>query len=436
MTGSVNSATKTVAVIGATIHGNHGAEAMLEATIGRIREQNENTRFLVYSYYAARDRQLNARADVEYHSATPVALVTTLFPFGLLLAVLKLFGLKSLGKFFPSSVAALAEADLLVDLAGVSYIDGREKFLPFNILTILPAMMLGVPVVKFSQAMGPFKNPINRLAAKIMLRWCTKVFARGAITAGNLTELAGKVDWERADDIAFLFAGEDTLTEQGIAVEQRIRSEVKSRKDKGQEVIGICPSSVVAEKGGEAYLDQMKVLIEHLTAQNKAVLLFPNATRVDRMDKLFNNDLPILKTISESLSPEATEQVILIQEDLYAREIKNIIADCSIVIVSRFHAMVLALAEKVPPLVIGWSHKYVEVMALFDLEENVADYEAVGDDSLNRAVDQALVNRAQMYEKIDAKLPSVIATAQVQVDYASALLKQLDEDLVDAKKIS
>jgi colanic acid/amylovoran biosynthesis protein len=43
----------------------------------------------------------------------------------------------------------------LIDLAGVSFIDGREKFLPFNILTILPAMLLGVPVVKFAQAMGP-----------------------------------------------------------------------------------------------------------------------------------------------------------------------------------------------------------------------------------------------------------------------------------------
>ena len=427
MTGSVN--TKTVAVIGATIHGNHGAEAMLEATIGRIREQNEDTRFLVYSYYAARDRQLNSRPDVEYHSATPVALVTTLFPFGLLLAVLKLFGLRSLGRFFPASVAALADADLLVDLAGVSYIDGREKFLPFNILTILPAMMLGVPVVKFSQAMGPFKNPINRLAAKIMLRLCTKVFARGEITAANLTELAGGVQWERADDIAFLFAGDDTLTEMGEPVEKRIRAEIKARQEQGKEVIGICPSSVVAEKGGEAYLDQMKVLIEHLAAQDKVVLLFPNATRADRMDKLFNNDLPILKAIADSLSPSTLEQVILIQEDLYAREIKNIIADCSLVIVSRFHAMVLALAEKVPPLVIGWSHKYVEVMALFDLEDNVADYEAVGDDSLNRAVDEALINRDSMYQKIDAKLPSVIATAQVQVDYVSGLLNGEAVDL-------
>ena len=99
----------------------------------------------------------------------------------------------------------LSQCDLLIDLAGVSFIDGREKFLPFNILTLAPAFFLKVPVVKFSQAMGPFRNPLNFFTAKHILSRCERLFARGEQTAANLSNLPlSRNSWQMAGDLAFL----------------------------------------------------------------------------------------------------------------------------------------------------------------------------------------------------------------------------------------
>ena len=37
------------------------------------------------------------------------------------------------------------------------------------------------------------------------------------------------------------------------------------------------------------------------------------------------------------------------------------------IVTSRFHAMISALVERTPLLVVGWSHKYGEVLAQFGL---------------------------------------------------------------------
>ncbi len=50
-----------------------------------------------------------------------------------------------------------------------------------------------------------------------------------------------------------------------------------------------------------------------------------------------------------------------------AAELRRLVRVCDVVGVSRFHAMVGALAESVPVAVMGWSHKYAEVMDSFGL---------------------------------------------------------------------
>jgi colanic acid/amylovoran biosynthesis protein len=46
------------AIIAATVWGNRGAEAMLETTVGRLRDLDPHAEFVVYSYYPTQDRAL------------------------------------------------------------------------------------------------------------------------------------------------------------------------------------------------------------------------------------------------------------------------------------------------------------------------------------------------------------------------------------------
>ncbi|MCG8071354.1 MAG: hypothetical protein N0C86_05165, partial [Candidatus Thiodiazotropha taylori] len=139
---------KSVSIIAATISGNRGAEAMLTTTIGEIRQRYPDCRFNVFSYYPEQDSVLNRDDRVTVYSATPLAIVALLLPFSILFALFKLPLLNKLLGIFPAPLQALDQSDVLIDLAGVAFIDGREKFLPYNVLTLVPAFLLNTPVVK------------------------------------------------------------------------------------------------------------------------------------------------------------------------------------------------------------------------------------------------------------------------------------------------
>src|SRR5690606_7864356 len=167
-------------IIAATLSGNRGAEAMLETVIGRLRSDRDGLEFHVFTYYPDDDRRLLVDDPaIHLHSSTPMALVLRLFPLALLFGLLKaLFGERVL-RHAPADIRGLAQSAALVDLAGVAFIDGREKFLPFNVLTLLPAWLLGTPIVKMPQATGPYRNGLNRALAAWVLPMCRMLWARG-----------------------------------------------------------------------------------------------------------------------------------------------------------------------------------------------------------------------------------------------------------------
>ncbi|TVR86214.1 MAG: polysaccharide pyruvyl transferase family protein, partial [Trueperaceae bacterium] len=208
-----------VALVGATFYGNRGAEAMLSTTIALLRRRRPDLRFNVYSYYPAKDRALVSDDRVRVFSATPAYLVAALLPLALLYALLGIPGIRRFRRLLPQSIQALARSRVLICLAGVSFIDGREKYVPFNIATILPAMLVGVPVVKFAQAVGPFDNRLNRLAARVFLTRCARVFTRGSVTHSHLEKRFSGGFYQRANDIAFMFDPAHVLSPRVAALD-------------------------------------------------------------------------------------------------------------------------------------------------------------------------------------------------------------------------
>src|SRR5688572_14770578 len=166
-----------VALIGATCWGNRGAEAMLATSIGVIRERHPDAHFNVFSYYPERDRVLIRDPAVTVFDARPAALVLRHLPFALLARWLRGLGVSCPDTLMPVAIRALRDSDVLIDLGGISFSDGRALYLPFNVLCIYPAMLLQVPVIKLAQAMGPFHNLSTRVAARAFLRHCHHVVA-------------------------------------------------------------------------------------------------------------------------------------------------------------------------------------------------------------------------------------------------------------------
>lgn len=418
-----------ISIIGATISGNRGAEAMLSTVIGRIREGEPGAVFNVFSYYPDDDRKLCQDQNVRIFSATPLSLVFSLFPLCFILGFLKLIRLGCLRSLFPKGVRALEESDALIDISGVSFMDGRVIFIPFNILNIFPAMLVRTPVVKFAQALGPFKNPLVYISSRIFLSGCTRIFARGAATRKNLEDLKLRKDIvDSAADLAFLHRESYSLSQENPEYLDSLISRIETLKKNGKRIIGLCPSSVIASKVRKEnwnYVQLLSEIVQLLSKQGFAVLLFPNATR-EKSGKLRNNDLPVIEKTARYLAAfnEYPHDLLLVTKDINTNGIKRIMGYCDLNIVSRFHAMIASIALCRPLVVMGWGHKYQEVMDQFGLGNYVFDYNNKEPDLLLEKVSSALDSRDQIAENMQLKLPKIEEKACRQFEFLFDMLKQ------------
>ena len=70
----------------------------------------------------------------------------------------------------PGPVRRLRACSALFDVSGISFHDGRLAIVAYNVFCIWPALLLGVPVLHLSQAMGPFRNRVNRAFGALVPR--------------------------------------------------------------------------------------------------------------------------------------------------------------------------------------------------------------------------------------------------------------------------
>jgi colanic acid/amylovoran biosynthesis protein len=418
----------TYGVVGGTLWGNRGAEAMVVTTIGRIRERDPDASFVLLSYFPDRDRELLRDRAVAVIDARPAATVAA-WSGALLHRLVSLVGLRLPDSLVPSSVRALRRCRALFDVSGISFHDGRLAVVAYNLLCVWPALLLKVPVVRLSQAMGPFRHPLNRLPA----RWVTKrslhTFARGRRSAGFLGQLGVPPDsWSVAADVAFAYRPEYSLTCENEQQVAGLRERLAELRRTGTDVVALVPSSLVhrkmAHSGGD-YVALLRNLVHDLHRRGAHVLVMPNATRAGT-DTSRNNDIAVINQLRRLLAAEPDgidrSAVSYVEFDLNTAAIRSLTAPCTLLITSRFHAMVAALALGVPPLVMGWSHKYEEVLEMFGCEAHAVDF-TESDHRLRSMVQRLLAEHETTRERILKALPEVTTSAVAQFDLLDRLAK-------------
>lgn len=410
----------SVSLTAATLTGNHGREAMLLATVGRIRDRVPDATFNVFSHYPGEDRSRVADPSVRVYSLTRAAVVLRLIPLSAVLAVFVRLGLGFVARLFPADVRALAESRVQVDLAGVSFLESRRRDLAANALTLLPAFLLGVPVVKGAQALGPFATRLHRRIARAALGRCAAVFARGERSLAFLRGLLGDSPAvRRADDVAFLLDPEDSLTGGPAPGRAHILETIELRRVGKRSVVGICPSALLAEADPKGHPALMAGLITRLVTAGDLVVLFPNAThgRFDAGPR--DNDLGVISKVLDALHADVRVGVVAVEEDLGAIDVYHIMQALDMAVVSRFHAMVKALSLGKPTVVIGWSHKYIEVMEEFGLGRYVLHDAGATVPLVMSLVDDLRSDLPRCRALIESRLDGVRRLAMDQVDYVA-----------------
>jgi len=417
----------TIAIIGGTIWGNRGAESMLTTTIGMIRRTYPNAHFTLFSYYPEKDRQLVQDERVTILSSKPISLVTK-HVFGAIFGVvLHSINVKLPRGAFFQIARALSESDVLLEIGGITFSDGREKFLPFNIFTIWPAMLLGVPVVKMAQAVGPFIKPVNRFFAKKFLWHCKFIFARGEKTELYLKNLKyPRNKTVTTADVAFLYEPKFSLSTENEEIVDILVGKLKNIRKGGKSVVIFSPSVLVEKRANQIGLDYIGELLDAMTeldAEAHHFVVIPNATRAGS-EKTHNNDLLTIKTMKKRTAEGLIQlpAVDWVDYDMNTASIRRIIQQADILVTSRYHAMISGLCLNIPTLVIGWSHKYMETMAYFGLVEYALDFNQ-DDICIASAIMDMFSKKQDIKTKMKNSLPVVRRMSQKQFDYLTQVLK-------------
>ncbi|MDO8486490.1 MAG: polysaccharide pyruvyl transferase family protein [Candidatus Staskawiczbacteria bacterium] len=406
-----------IAIIGPTFSGNKGAATMLVSGIEYLNKLLPINKFYFFSYYPEIDKQINPYKNVEIYSATPLNLIIKIFPLTLLYKVFKLLNFSTKKIIKIKEIEILTKTDLLIDMAGVSFIDGREKFLPFNILTIWPALLLNIPIVKYPQSIGPFKKLINKFLAKIFLAKIKLIIARGKKTEEYLKSI----------NLKNIFLGVDG----GFSLNLSINDHLFANKFKNEhdiffqnknKIVGISPSSVVAKYCYQTNLDYEKILIQfiqYLINKKYHIILFPYSLRINS-SSTFNNDLPICNNI---LKEVASNACLCINQDLSPQKLNALISLTDLFIASRFHSMVASLSLNIPTIVCGWGHKYNEVLEMFEIKDYAFDYKILNVKILQTYFEKLEFNYSEIKKKISRNLPKVKKISKKQMISIKNLLK-------------
>jgi polysaccharide pyruvyl transferase WcaK-like protein len=183
-----------IAITAASYSGNKGAAAMLQSSIKQLHNTfGHKLTINLMSTYPVEDSKQVPYDFIKVIPCKPEALVFIAFPLSIIYKMLKWFPPVRYLLEKNKIIQAYKYSDLVLDEAGVSFVDSRGWVMNmYSFICIAVPMLVGTPVVKYSQALGGFTSLLNRSLAKIVLPKCKLICARGQTTLENLKKIGIK----------------------------------------------------------------------------------------------------------------------------------------------------------------------------------------------------------------------------------------------------
>jgi len=309
---------------------------------------------------------------------------------------------------------ALLDCDALIDLSGIAFVDGRGLALfAYNTACCAPALLLGRPVLKLAQSLGPFRQALNRAVARQVIRRCALVVARGETSGRNLTQLTGQPAITLPDTTFCLKMPTEVVNWASLEI---------SRVGFTVAPVVISPSRVfelACLRRGIDFSAVCAKLIQDLQTQGLRVALLAHSKAAG----IAKNDDPAVCTRILALLPADQQPPLLIADDpLRARAL---IGRAAIFVGSRYHALVSAYAQAVPCLALSWNDKYTDLARLFGCTEQVIPVDKIDANLLLQRVLEMHAQASSAAENLRLFLPGVRAGAEENFTRAKSALKNL-----------
>ena len=291
-----------------------------------------------------------------------------------------------------------AQADLIIDLSGDSFSDSAGGHSVVNSLNILMGMLLGKPIVIYSQSIGPFK-PMTMALAKLCLNRGDLIIVRESVTKSYLKKIGvNRPPIYLTADTAFLLEP---------APHERVRSILSKEgiRKNNEPLVGISTSELIDRsfepnnpRLNNKYIALMIKAIDYLIEElNARVILVPHVFLEGGYDDRF-----VAKKIRRLVKNK--DKTKLIANEYTPEELRGVIGKCDLFIGARMHANISAISMHVPTIAIAWSHKYYGILRTLGQEKYVCDVKTTTFDELVSKINDAWSNREEIKKTLMHKV--------------------------------
>ncbi len=384
------------------LSGNKGSASMLLGLRDAFARAEVNAHFHVFSYYPARDEPVaSTMPNVTVHAGHPKDIAFKILPMMLIERILPFL----ISRKWKQSLRVLRECDVVLAVGGTTFADSMLFKVPWNVLAALPGYWRKRRTIFVSQTVGPLEKRLNRWSARWTFKRAAHVHGRGRRSESWIRGLGIRHSsyWP---DLSFSMNVPDF---DDIASTHDILAKLRDAlRTADRPAVGVTPNSIVfekARKAGKDYVEFLTGVIASLHARGFLPVLIPHSY-LDDISRMHNNDRALCNAVMSKLPKET--QCFYVDADLPSPELRSLVGRLHLLVASRFHSMVSALAMGVPPITYGWGHhKYIEVLDEFGVSDLYIPYDELSIESFGQMIDSVHARRRELSQRIAERLAAV-----------------------------
>jgi len=298
-----------------------------------------------------------------------------------------------LGEAARSLAERYAHADVVISTGGTYLSDWYDPAPRLRELRL--AQALGRPVVLYTQSIGPIRRRSTRRGLRRLTRSSALIMVREEDSRAELARLGDASRTITRADAAYALADADTL--------ERAR---RPRKDREGLRVAISVRSwphfekADPERGMRLYMGAIAALTDHLVRYRGARVTFVSTCQGDPAYGHDDSVIAYLLTARLPLSTLGSVEVDGLARDPAA--LMGLLGSFDIVVATRLHAGILALAAGTPALFVAYERKAYGVAARLGIAEGVQPMEGISAWSLIAAVDSMLDREEELRPRLFA----------------------------------
>lgn len=368
---------------------NKGAELMLYAILEQVRERKPDTIFVMEKRYSV---------PIKKQRQVGIYTKANIVKFGVNTA----FIAKMTPKFIRRKLKFILEEEInvVLDGSGFAFGDfwGAKKAGSRLADHIINWKQSGKKIIVLPQAFGPFTNTELQDKMKIILNNADLIFARDSYSYDYLTQLKAK------NTNVFLKPDFTNL----------IKGKLPSYFESENVNVAIIPNNKLLEStvfsSRDEYVAFLNRLTDLITGFGKTPFFLIHEGAKDMQ-------------LAVEVNSQYKKSIKIIKEDnpLY---VKGIIGKSDAVITSRFHGLVSALAQGVPCLCVGWSHKYLALVEDYGYAQGLIKNDELMSEALSSKVTMIL-DAKQSAEIKDLLLKASVKQKADSADMWDAVFKTI-----------